>query len=90
MSSSGLPAMLDFLNGMNNLRTPTGHLGISRSQMPQIEGVDIPAFIKFMKDHGVTSKLIWVKAGNLKLAQNEINKLKVMTLMNQRQIRLSG
>lgn len=71
----------DYLTSRNGLLVPTGNLGISRSQMPQIK--DFARFKKFLNDRGIKVGKTRKRIGDLKMTQNEINKDKVFKLMLQ-------
>lgn len=71
----------DYLTSRNGLLVPTGNLGISRSQMPQIK--DFARFKKILNDRGVKVGKTRKRIGDLKMTQNEINKDKVFKLMLQ-------
>lgn len=71
----------DYLTSRNGLLTPTGNLGISRSQMPQIK--DFDRFKKIMNSYGVKVYKSRRRIGDFKMTQNEINKDKVFKLMMQ-------
>lgn len=73
--------MKDYLTSRNGLLVPTGNLGISRSQMPQIK--DFARFKKILNDRGVKVGKTRKRIGDLKMTQNEINKDKVFKLMLQ-------
>lgn len=78
-----LPSMMDYLNTLNMIRTPTGHLGILRAEMPQIAANQLQAFLKFLQKHGVSNRKLWYPVSKLKLTQSEFNKFKVMDLVNK-------
>lgn len=71
----------DYLTSRNGLLMPTGNLGISRSQMPQIK--DFDRFKKILNQYGVKVGKTRKRIGDLKMTQNEINKDKVFKLMLQ-------
>lgn len=71
----------DYLTARNGLLMPTGNLGISRSQMPQIKNFD--RFKKVLNGYGVKVGKTRKRIGDLKMTQNEINKDKVFKLMLQ-------
>ena len=52
---------------------PGETLGIPRGKMPQIKGVDYPAFLEYLGDHGVSVRKISVPAKNLKAIQKEFS-----------------
>lgn len=76
---------IDILKGISNnmILAPTGHLGISRDQMPQIDSKHRESFIKFLKNKGVSVRLIRVPAKSLKIVQGEYNRDKVGAIIAQ-------
>lgn len=69
----------DYLTSRNGLLVPTGNLGISRSQMPQIKHFD--RFKSILNGYGVSVGKKRRRVGDIKMIQNEINKDKVFKLM---------
>lgn len=77
-----VPTVLKYIDTQKHVKNnfilaPTGNLGISRSQMPQIDGRYRDDFIKWLKGQGVPVRNIRVPAKSLKLAQGEYNRDKV-------------
>jgi hypothetical protein len=65
----------------NNILAPTGHLGISRNQMPQIDSKFRDKFIDFIEERGIKVRHIRVPAKSLKTAQGEYNRDKVASMI---------
>lgn len=64
---------------VNNLKTPVGNLGLTRVAMPQIESVDrLRKGLRSLEIDFFESK---IPVSKLRLAQNEINKFKILKLM---------
>lgn len=59
-----------------------GNLGISRSKMPQIATANVPAFVAWLKDKGIRSRVGNDPVGRLKATQKEINPQKVEKMMD--------
>lgn len=76
---------IDMLQGMKNnlILAPTGNLGISRSEMPQIDGNHRAEFIKFLRDKGLVVRDIRIPAASLKMVQGEYNRDKVGSIMSK-------
>lgn len=70
---------LDIQKSLKNnlILAPTGNLGISRNQMPQIDGRHRDDFINWLRSQGIVVRDIRVPAKSLKLAQGEYNRDKV-------------
>lgn len=69
---------------INNLiLAPTGHMGISRSQMPQIDFKYRESFIDFIKSHGLKVKNCRVPTRSLKLVQGEYDRDKVGSIISK-------
>lgn len=69
---------------INNLiLAPTGHMGIARSQMPQIDFKYRSDFITFMNSHGVATKNCRVPTRSLKLVQGEYDRDKVGSIISK-------
>lgn len=66
----------------NLILAPTGNLGISRNEMPQIDGKYRAAFIDFMKSQGIGVRNVRVPARSLKLIQGEYNRDKVGAIID--------
>ena len=64
----------------NSIKAPFGHLGVSRSAMPQIDNRD--DFIAWLKNNKVKVKNIRVPIKSLKMSQSEYDRDKVMEIMN--------
>jgi hypothetical protein len=62
-----------------NLTVPRGTLNIPRHEMPQLELKDYPEFFKRLNFHGISVTRKKIPALNLRAAQNEINKEKVLS-----------
>ena len=73
--------IFDAFTMINSVIMPTGNLGISRSQMPQIDGRHQGEFVKWLNGQGIKTKNVEIPAMSLMLTQNEINKAKVFKLM---------
>lgn len=73
----------DILSVINNLILPVGNLGYTRNSMPQIDGDKVSEFIDYLHDNGVEVNPVKVRTKNLRLTQNEINKLKVFEVMQR-------
>ena len=76
------PVVLKYLDMQKSIQNnlilaPTGNLGISRNQMPQIDGRYREDFINWIKSQGIKVRNIRVPAKSLKLAQGEYNRDKV-------------
>lgn len=67
----------------NNIMAPTGHLGIPRNRMPQIDSIYANQFLDFIKAAGVKVRYIRVPAKSLKLAQGEYNRDKVASMISK-------
>lgn len=67
----------------NMLLAPTGNLGISRQEMPQIESKYREQFIQWLKNKGIKVKRVRVMLNTLKLTQAEYNKDKVLNIIDQ-------
>lgn len=67
----------------NSILAPTGHLGISRTQMPQIDFKYRDSFIRFIKSQGISVRTIRVPAKSLKLIQGEYNRDKVGSIIDK-------
>lgn len=67
----------------NHLKVPARHMGISRAQMPQIEGRDLPDFERYLKTKGIYLRKKITPTKDLTLCQSELNKFKVMKLMRK-------
>lgn len=65
----------------NDLRVPVGNYGIPRSSMPQIDGEFVHEFIEFLEEYDIDLDFKRVKVNTLKMTQSEINKDKVLALM---------
>ncbi len=83
-----VPTVLKYLDTQKHLKNnlilaPTGNLGISRNQMPQIDGRYREDFIKWIKEQGIKVRNIRVPARSLRLAQGEYNKDKVGDLIDK-------
>lgn len=69
---------------INNLiLAPTGHMGISRSQMPQIDFKYRDEFINFIKSRGLVVKNCRVPTRSLKLVQGEYDRDKVGSIISK-------
>lgn len=75
---------IDIQKGIKNnlILAPTGHLGVSRSSMPQIDAKVREEFIEFMKAQGVKVRNVRVPAKSLKLVQGEYNRDKVGAIID--------
>jgi len=69
--------------GHNMLLSPTGHLGVSRSDMPQIHNEHRNEFIKFIESNGVSVENKTVRINTLRMAQGEYNRAKVHSIIKQ-------
>ena len=67
----------------NLILAPTGHMGISRSQMPQIDFKYRAGFVDFMKANGIKVKNCRVPTKSLKLVQGEYDRDKVGSIINK-------
>jgi hypothetical protein len=84
LATSGIPlieSFSDFLTYFNNIKIPSGNLGVSRSMMPQIDSQHVPDYIEWLKSKGITVDKEQVPVNSLRLCQNEINKNKVVKLI---------
>jgi hypothetical protein len=66
----------------NLILAPAGNLGISRSDMPQIDRANREDFIKWLELRGVKVRNIRIPARSLKLAQGEYNRDKVGSIID--------
>lgn len=66
----------------NMILAPTGNLGVSRNQMPQIDNQYRNAFIAFLKSKGISVRRIRVPAKSLKMVQGEYNRDKVAAIIS--------
>ena len=57
-------------------------LDVNRKQMPQIAAADVPEFLRFLKDKGVSFEQVLEKVGNIKPTQRHINADKVKGMVN--------
>ena len=73
----------DILTVVNNLILPVGNLGYTRNSMPQIDHDQIPHFLEYLAGCGIDVKPVRVATKDLRLTQNEINKLKVFEVMQK-------
>lgn len=80
---SHIVSILDFLNVLNTLTVPTGNLGVSRSSMPQIEKRFLPEYLNWLETKDIKHKKIALPVKDIKLAQNEINKSKIIKIMKE-------
>lgn len=71
----------------NMLLAPTGNLGISREQMPQIEAKYREQFIQWLKSKGIKVKRVRVVLKTLKLTQAEYNRDKVLNIIDQQKVK---
>ena len=74
-------AIFDAFAMINSIMMPTGNLGISRQNMPQIDGVHQGDFVRWLLAKGIKTVKKNVPASSLQLTQNEVNKMKVFKLM---------
>lgn len=74
---------VDILKGISNnmILAPTGHLGISRAAMPQIDFKHRSEFLRFMDAQGIKVRNIRVPARSLKMVQGEYDRDKVGAIM---------
>lgn len=70
----------------NMLLAPTGNLGISRQDMPQIESKYREQFIQWLKNKGIKVKRVRVMLSTLKLTQSEYNRDKVLDMIDQNNV----
>lgn len=54
-----------------------GNLGLLRKDMPQIEGKDVPEFVAWLEEKGISAKPGTIRVGDLQATQKEINAEKV-------------
>jgi hypothetical protein len=66
----------------NSIQAPFGHLGISRSQMPQIDHKTRANFIQWLKTKGIKVRTIRVPIRSLKMSQGEYDRDKVMEIIS--------
>lgn len=66
----------------NLILAPTGHLGISRSEMPQIDGKFREDFINWIRGQGLRVRDIRIPAKSIKLVQGEYNRDKVGAIID--------
>lgn len=68
----------------DNLKIPTGGLGIPRVEMPQIAAADVPEFITFLKkNHGIQTWKYELRLSVLKVTQKDLNLDKVANMANE-------
>jgi hypothetical protein len=60
-----------------------GNLGVSRSQMPQLEGSVVSNFLRAYQSHGVDVRRGKILVGKLKATQKEIQAAKAMRMANE-------
>lgn len=70
----------DYLHAFNSIIVPPSNHGLPRSQMPQLLGSE-QEFQDYLHGLGVESGYRAIKVSDLKLTQNEINKDKVLSIM---------
>jgi hypothetical protein len=59
---------------------PACTLGIPRNKMPQVKSTDVPEFLEWLKQLGVTSRAEKVQVDQLCATQKEINKKKIAAM----------
>lgn len=70
----------------NMILAPTGHLGISRDCMPQIEGSYREEFIKYIKDCGIKVRNIRIPIKSIRLIQGQYDRDKVALMIQQKRV----
>lgn len=82
---SALLKLIDMrLNGdYNTIMAPTGNLGISRSDMPQIDFKYRDKFIAWLNAQGIKVKTVRVPIKSLRLTQSEYDRDKVMDIIDK-------
>lgn len=66
----------------NRLQAPGGNLGISRQQMPQIDGKYLGQLVKWLQEKGITVEEKQWPLDRLRLVQAEYNRDKVLALID--------
>lgn len=82
-----VPTVLNYIDASKHVKNnfilaPTGNLGISRNEMPQIDGRYGEDFINWIKSQGVEVRNIRVPAKALRMAQGEYNRDKVGAMID--------
>lgn len=73
-----LKRIQEIVSESTDLLIPRGAISIPRHQMPQISSEDYPKFFKHLNFRGISVTRKKIVALNLRAAQNEINKSKVI------------
>lgn len=68
-------------SSQNMIVTPFGHMGIPRSDMPQIPNEHRDDFLKFIESKGIVVKNKTVPIDSLKMAQGDYNRDKVHAII---------
>ncbi|QZI90485.1 hypothetical protein MYOV003v1_p0161 [Vibrio phage 207E48.1] len=71
----------DILTVINNLFVPVGSLGVSRRAMPQIDDDRHEKFLQALESREIEYERKSIQTQQLRLTQNEVNKMKVWKLM---------
>lgn len=66
----------------NSLKVPSGNFGVPRVAMPQIDMERLKDFLSWLDRQGIHYDRGAMNANNLKLYQNEINKDKVLSMID--------
>lgn len=73
---------LQKIGALNHILAPTGHLGIGRGQMPQL---DPDTVLPWLRNHGVKVTPTKMSYNKLKLAQGEYDRDKVLSIVKNMQ-----
>lgn len=78
-----ISSFIDWMSIINGLRIPVGNLGLSRSSMPQIDDDKVDDFKEYLANAGVDVTTPQIRIKDLRLTQNEVNKMKIWSLMKR-------
>jgi hypothetical protein len=73
----------DIFTVVNGLILPVGNLGYTRNSMPQIDDEHVAGFMAYLQAQGIDVAPVKVRTKNLRLTQNEINKMKVFEVLQK-------